>query len=103
MEGPDHKASLEPDELRAMVAGIRRVERAMGDGVKAPARAEILNMAVARKSLVAARPIKKGDLLSEENMTVKRPGNGISPMRWDEFVGKVATRDYAEDELLCEP
>ena len=103
MEGPDHKASLEPDELRAMVAGIRRVERALGDGVKAPAQAEILNMAVARKSLVAARPIKKGDLLSEENMTVKRPGNGISPMRWDEFVGKVATRDYAEDELLCEP
>lgn len=103
MEGPDHKASLEPDELRAMVAGIRRVERALGDGVKAPALAEIPNMAVARKSIVAARPIKKGDLLSEENMAVKRPGNGISPMRWDEFVGKVASRDYAEDELLCEP
>lgn len=103
MEGPDHKASLEPDELRAMVAGIRNVERALGDGVKAPAQAEIPNMVVARKSIVAARPIKKGDLLSEENMAVKRPGNGISPMRWDEFIGKVASRDYAEDELLCEP
>ena len=102
MEGPDHKASLEPNELRAMVAGIRSVERAMGDGVKAPAQAEISNIAVVRKSIVVALPIKKGDLLSEENMAVKRPGNGISPMRWDEFVGKVATRDYAEDELLCE-
>lgn len=103
MEGPDHKASLEPDELCAMVTGIRKVERALGDGIKAPAQAEIPNMAVARKSIVAARPIKKGDLLSEENMAVKRPGNGISPMHWDAFVGKVATRDYAEDELLCEP
>ncbi|SDF21066.1 N-acetylneuraminate synthase [Desulfovibrio legallii] len=103
MEGPDHKASLEPQELRAMVAGIRRVESALGDGVKAPAQAELPNIVVARKSLVAMRSIKKGEKFSEENITAKRPGNGISPMRWDEFIGKVASRDYNEDDLLCEP
>ncbi len=103
MEGPDHKASLEPSELAAMVQGIRHVETALGDGEKKPAAAEISNMTVARKSLVAARDIKKGDLFTEENMTTKRPGSGISPMRWDDFIGKAATRDYAMDELLCEP
>ena len=103
MEGPDHKASLEPDALRAMVAGIRKVESALGNGIKTPAQAELPNMVVARKSIVAARPIRKGEQLNAENMAVKRPGNGISPMRWDEFVGKIATRDYVEDELLCEP
>lgn len=103
MEGPDHKASLEPDELREMVDGIRRVEAALGNGVKHPTAVETANLAIVRKSLVAARPIRKGELFSAENMTAKRPGTGISPMRWDEFLGKAATRDYAEDELLCEP
>lgn len=102
MDGPDHKASLEPDELKLMVAAVRRVERAMGDGVKAPTPAEKLNKDVARKSLVAARAIKKGEKFSAENMTTKRPGDGISPMHWDKFLGKVAPRDYEEDEKLCE-
>lgn len=103
MEGPDHKASLEPEELRAMVEGIRRVEAALGDGVKKPSPAELANLPVVRKSLVAARAIRKGELFSAENMAAKRPGTGISPMRWDEFMGRPASRDYMEDELLCEP
>lgn len=102
MEGPDHKASLEPDELTEMVTAIRQVEKALGDGQKKPALSEIENKAVARKSIIAARNIKKGELYTEENLTTKRPGNGISPMRWYEFIGKTANRDYAEDELIEE-
>lgn len=102
MEGPDHKASLEPDELGEMVTAIRQVEKALGDGQKKPALSEIENKAVARKSIIAARNIKKGELYTEENLTTKRPGNGISPMRWYEFIGKIANRDYAEDELIEE-
>lgn len=102
MEGPDHKASLEPDELAEMVTAIRQVEKALGDGQKKPALSEIENKTVARKSIIAARNIKKGELYTEENLTTKRPGNGISPMRWYEFIGKTASRDYAEDELIEE-
>ncbi len=100
MGGPDHKPSLEPGDLAAMVAAVRQVETALGDGIKAPAPSERPNMAVARKSLVAARPIRAGEAFTPENLTAKRPGTGISPMRWDEFMGKPASRDYAKDELI---
>ena len=100
MEGPDHKASLEPDELKAMVKAIRNIELALGSSIKKPSKSEMPNMSVARKSIVAKTAIKKGDTLSEENITIKRPGNGINPMRWDEIVGTVATKDYVEDELV---
>ena len=100
MEGPDHKASLEPEELRAMVKAIRNIEQALGDGHKTISESEHKNMAVARKSIVAACPICKGELLTEHNLTVKRPGNGISPMRWEEVVGTYADRDYREEEQI---
>lgn len=100
MEGPDHKASLEPDELKAMVKAIRNIELALGSSVKKPSKSETPNMQIARKSIVAKLDIKKGDKLSEENITIKRPGNGITPMRWDEIVGTIATKDYTEDELI---
>ena len=100
MEGPDHKASLEPDELKAMVSAIRNIENALGDGIKKPSRSERPNMAIARKSIVASKTIKKGDLLSKENLAIKRPGTGISPMRWDEIIGTHAKKDYEVDELL---
>ncbi|MFK5938617.1 MAG: N-acetylneuraminate synthase [Sulfurimonas sp.] len=100
MEGPDHKASLEPDELMAMVKGIRNIELALGSSVKKPSKSEIPNIKVARKSIIASSDIKKGDILSGDNLAIKRPGNGISPMRWDEIVGSVASKDYAEDELI---
>ena len=100
MEGPDHKASLEPEELKAMVSAIRNIELALGSSVKKPSKSEIPNMQIARKSIVAKSEIKKGDKLSEENITIKRPGNGINPMRWDEIVGTTAHKDYKEDELI---
>ena len=100
LPGPDHKASLEPDELKAMVSAIRNIEQAMGDGEKKVTVSEGKNIAIARKSIVAACPIKKGEILFEENLTVKRPGTGISPMRWEEIVGTIAIRDYNEDELI---
>lgn len=101
MEGPDHKASLEPDELKAMVSAIRNIEKAVGgDGTKHVSESERKNITIARKSIIAARDIKKGELLTEENMTVKRPGNGISPMRWEEVIGTKAIRSFAEDELI---
>lgn len=100
MEGPDHKASLEPNELAQMVASIRNIEKAMGSGVKAPSPSEKKNIAVARKSIVAKEKIIAGELFTEENITVKRPGTGISPMRWFDVLGTIATRDYEEDELL---
>lgn len=100
MEGPDHKASLEPDELKAMVRAIRNVEVALGNGVKKPSKSEMRNMTIARKSIIAKRNIKKGEVFTEENLTVKRPGNGISPMRWYEIIGKSAIRDFEEDELI---
>ncbi|MCM1266539.1 MAG: N-acetylneuraminate synthase [Bacteroidales bacterium] len=100
MEGPDHKASLEPEELRAMVQAIRNIETAMGDGIKRPSASEIKNRDVARKSIVAQRAIHKGEMFTEENLTTKRPGSGISPMRWNEVIGTAADRDYEEDELI---
>ena len=100
MEGPDHKASLEPHELKAMVSAIRNVELAMGEGVKKPTPSEKKNIAVARKSIVASRNIKKGEVFTEDNLTTKRPGNGISPMRWYEVLGQRAVRDFKEDELI---
>lgn len=100
MEGPDHKASLEPDELKQMVSAIRNVEKAIGDGKKVPSGSEQKNMAVARKSIVAKTSIRKGEVFTEENITVKRPGSGISPMRWNEVLGNQAKRDFEEDELI---
>ena len=100
MEGPDHKASLEPDELMAMVKAIRNIELALGSRVKKPSKSEKPNMAIARKSIVANQAIKMGETFTEENITIKRPGNGISPMRWDEFVGTKALKDYEADELI---
>jgi N,N'-diacetyllegionaminate synthase len=100
MEGPDHKASLEPDELKAMVKAIRNIEKALGSSVKKPSPSEKPNMEVARKSIVAKCAIKKGELLTSENLAIKRPGNGVSPMHWDEIVGSIAQKDYETDELL---
>ena len=101
MEGPDHKASLEPDELKAMVNAIRNIEKALsGDGTKHVSNSERKNITIARKSIMAACNIKKGEVFTEDNLTVKRPGNGISPMRWEEVIGTKAVRDFAEDELI---
>ena len=100
MEGPDHKASLEPDELKAMVKAIRNIELALGNGIKKPSKSESKNISIARKSIVAKGEIKKGEIFSTNNLAVKRPANGISPMRWDEIIGTVATKDYKEDELI---
>ena len=100
MEGPDHKASLEPDELNAMVKGIRNIELAMGDGIKQPSPSETPNISIARKSIVAKCDIKKGDILSTENITIKRPGYGISPMQWDEVIGTIAKKDYYVDDTI---
>ena len=101
MYGPDHKASIEPDGLKAMISGIRNIEIALGDGKKICSPLERKNIIVARKSIVAKRDIKKGELLTEENITTKRPGNGVSPMKWFEVLGTKAVRDFGEDELIC--
>jgi len=100
LPGPDHKASLEPHELKAMVDGIRNIECALGDGIKRPSSSELKNKPIARKSVVAIRDIKVGELFSTENLGTKRPGTGISPMRWDEVIGRPAPRDFASDELI---
>jgi len=100
MPGPDHKASLEPEELKAMVTAIRNIEIALGDGIKRLTPSESRNKSVARKSLVASQTIKAGEVFSAQNVAIKRPGTGISPMRWDEVLGQVARRDYHEDELI---
>lgn len=100
MEGPDHMASLEPSELTQMVTAIRNIELAMGDGEKRPSTSEEKNISIARKSIVAAKEIKRGELLSSENLTVKRPGTGISPMEWDSILGLVAIRNFAPDEQI---
>ncbi len=100
LPGPDHKASLEPDEFAAMARSIRNIEQAMGDGIKRPSPSEAKNKPIAGKSLVAVKPIKVGERFTPENLTAKRPGTGISPMRWDEVVGRTATRDYSADELI---
>lgn len=100
MEGPDHRASLEPGEFKRMVRSIRNIEAAMGTGDKVPAVSEKKNISVVRKSIVAKRSIKKGEAFSEDNLTVKRPGTGISPMKWFEIIGLEAKRDFDEDELI---
>lgn len=100
MTGPDHKASIEPNELKQMVKAIRNVEQALGDGKKRLMPSEEKNILVARKSIVAKKDIKAGERLSEENITTKRPGTGISPMKWYEVIGKRAKRDFREDELI---
>ena len=100
LPGPDHKASLEPAELKAMVAAIRNIEVALGDGIKRVTPSEARNRPVARKSLVASKAIKSGDVFSSENITTKRPGTGISPMRWDEVMGRTAPRNFSADELI---
>lgn len=100
MEGPDHKASLEPNELKAMVSAIRNIEKALGSSQKTVSDSERKNIAIARKSIVAACPIKKGELLTENNLTVKRPGTGISPMRWEEVIGTKAVKDFGEEEMI---
>lgn len=100
LPGPDHKASLEPDELAALVRETRRIEAMLGNGAKEVADAEKSNIEVARKSIIAARPIAAGEILTEDNLTVKRPGNGISPMLWDSVIGRKAGRDFAADELI---
>jgi N-acetylneuraminate synthase len=100
MQGPDHKASLEPHELKKMVKSIRNVESALGDGIKRLAESEKKNISIARKSIIAKRDIKKGEIFTQENLTVKRPGNGISPMKWFEILGQEAIKDFKEDELI---
>lgn len=100
MEGPDHIASLEPSELKAMVKSIRNIEEALGSEDKKPSTSESKNMVIARKSIIAKRDIKMGEILTEENLTVKRPGNGISPMKWYEVIGQTAKRNFVEDELI---
>ena len=100
MDGPDHKSSISPEELKAMVSSIRNIEKALGSSIKIPSKSEKPNITMARKSIVASKSIKKGELFTEKNITIKRPGTGISPMKWDSILGKVAERDYQLDDLL---
>lgn len=100
MDGPDHKASLEPEYLASMVTAIRHIEEALGDGVKRVTDSERENMAVARKSIVAAKDIKAGEVFTEESLTTKRPGTGISPMRWEELLGRISKQNYEEDAVV---
>lgn len=100
MQGPDHEASLEPEELKNMVEAIRNVEKALGNGIKKPSNSESKNKDIARKSIVAAKDIEKGELFTEKNLTIKRPGNGINPMQWTNILGKKAKKDFTFDELI---
>jgi N,N'-diacetyllegionaminate synthase len=100
MDGPDHQASLDPEELKSMVIGIRNIEKALGDGIKKPSISEKPNINIVRKSIVARLEIKKGEVFTEDNLTVKRPGNGINPMEWDEIIGSIALNNYNVDELI---
>ena len=100
MYGPDHKASLDPDQFVAMVRGIRTIEQALGDGIKRSTPSELTNKVSSRKSLVASRLIQKGDVFSQSNLTCKRPGSGISPMYWDLFIGRTSSRQYKPDDLI---
>jgi N,N'-diacetyllegionaminate synthase len=100
LPGPDHKASLEPDELKAMVQAIRNIEKALGGGIKKPSPSELKNKPIARKSIVASSPIKEGEAFTEMNITAKRPGTGVSPMEWDKVIGKKAMRNFNIDELI---
>lgn len=98
--GPDHSASLEPDELKSMVTSIRNIEFALGDGIKRPSKSEKKNIPIARKSIVAKIDINKGDLFSEDNLSTKRPGTGISPMYWDDLIGRIAEKSFQKDDLI---
>ncbi len=100
LEGPDHRSSLEPDELIAMVKAVRNIEEAMGDGEKKPSKSETKNIPIVRKSIVALQRIKIGEVFTDKNISTKRPGTGISPMKWDDFIGKTANREYQPDELI---
>ena len=100
MEGPDHKASLNPADFKAMVGAIRNIEKALGEKTKRPSLSESKNMPIARKSIVASRGIGKGEKFTEGNITVKRPGTGISPMKWHKVIGRISRRDFQEDELI---
>ena len=100
MNGPDHKASLEPKELKAMVLGIRNIEKALGEKEKKPSQSESVNIRVVRKSIVANQDIKKGDLFTSNNISIKRPGGGKSPMEWDDIIGKIASKNYTENEFI---
>ncbi len=100
MDGPDHKASLEPEELKAMVLTIRNIEQALGNGIKAPSKSESKNKIAVRKSIVAACNISKGEVLTEDKLAVKRPSGGLSPMLWDSIIGTIAKKDYIEDDLI---
>ncbi len=100
MDGPDHKASLEPNQLANMIKAIRNIEKALGSDVKKASKSEKKNIKIVRKSIFAKVKIKKGEILSENNLIVKRPGNGLSPIKWDEILGSKATKDYNEDELI---
>ena len=100
MDGPDHKASLEPDELISMVKAIRNIELALGSTIKKPSSSETPNITIVRKSIVAKSNIKKGEVLTEHNISIKRPGDGISPMRWDEIIGDIAQKSYNKDDLI---
>jgi N,N'-diacetyllegionaminate synthase len=100
MKGPDHKASIEPKDFENMIKGIRIIEKSLGDGIKKASSSEIKNITIARKSIVALTKIKKGEVFSEKNLTVKRPGTGLSPMLWDRVLGKKSHKDYIEDQLI---
>lgn len=100
MEGPDHKASLDPYELKVMVSAIRNIEKALGNGIKTPSKSELKNIEIVRKSIVANKNIRTGEIFSEKNLGIKRPGKGISPMRWNEIIGRTSTKDYKKDELI---
>ncbi len=100
MKGPDHKASIEPKDFKKMINGIRIIEKSLGSSVKKPSPSEIKNISIARKSIVASRKIKKGEIFTIKNLTVKRPGTGLSPMLWDKILGKKSSRDYIEDQLI---
>jgi len=100
MKGPDHFASLEPKQFKGMVNAIRNIELALGNRIKKPSNSEIQNLNIVRKSIIAKNKIKKGDLFNEDNLTIKRPGSGISPMRWDKIIGTKARKDYSKDDLI---
>ncbi len=100
MDGPDHKASLDPDELKAMTLGIRNIEKALGNSEKLVTKSEEKNVAIARKSIVAREFIKKGDVFSDNNLTVKRPGTGINPMKWNTIIGQIAKKDFNCDDII---
>ena len=100
LPGPDHQASLEPDEFKAMVVAIRNIEKALGSAVKRPSASESKNKPIARRSLIAAIPIKAGEQFTADNIVAKRPGTGISPMRWNEIIGRIAPRDFEVDEMI---